>query len=66
MRPFADERRRTGHGVEDALHAGADTLPGRPAARRDTRLGRPCESEEMRVLGLIELQCAGQRLQHAG
>jgi hypothetical protein len=63
--PVADERRRAGHGVEDALHAGSDPLLGRSPTSRRGRVGRACKIGQMRALGLVELQRAGQRLQHA-
>ena len=58
-------RRRSGDRVEHALHAGPDPFLSRTPARRGCRLGRAREVEEMRPLGVVELQGAGQRFQNA-
>ncbi len=51
------ERGRAAHRVQDALHRGPDALRGRPAARRTGRGSGADQVEQMRPLGLIELQC---------
>jgi hypothetical protein len=56
---------RAGDGVEDVLHAGTDALPGRgPAPRGGGRLRGAGEVQQVRAFGGVELQSAGQRLQH--
>ena len=51
------ERGRAGHRVDDALHRGPDVLRGGPAARRAGAASGADQVEQMRPLGLIELQC---------
>jgi hypothetical protein len=62
----AHERGRAGDGVEELLDARADALLGRPAASRGTDgLGGPSEVEQVRALGVVELQRPRQRFEHA-
>jgi len=63
--PVLHERRRPGHRVEDPLHAGADALLGRTAARRAGRVGGAREIDQVGALGLVELESAGDAFQHA-
>ena len=59
----ADDRRRLDL-VEQALHDRADALLGRPRALRGDRTRGAGEVEEVRALGVVELQRPRQRLEH--
>jgi hypothetical protein len=53
------ECRDVGHRVEQPLHARTDALPGGTTARAGRGAGAAGQVEEVRALGLVELQCAG-------
>ena len=57
-------RRHAGHGVKGLLDAGPDLLggPATSARRAARRLG---QIEQVRTLGLVELQCPGERVQNS-
>jgi hypothetical protein len=59
----ADPRRR-GHKVEDALHARPDPLVARPSTGRGRGVGGPRQVEQVGPLGVVELQGAGQGVEH--
>ena len=59
----ADDRRRLDL-VEQALHDRADARLGRPRALRRDRTRGAGQVEEVRALGVVELQRPGQRFQH--
>ena len=62
----AHERGGAGDRVEGPLHLGPDTLLRlAPARRRSRRLCGAGEVEEVGALGVVELERAGQGLQHA-
>jgi hypothetical protein len=62
----ADVPGGAGHRVEELLHRGADALLGHPAARRSGQgLRGVGEVEQVRALGVVELQRARQRVEHA-
>ena len=62
----ADMRGGTGHRVQELLHGGADAVLGRAAARRwPAGLCGTREIEEVRALGVVELQRASERFEHA-
>jgi hypothetical protein len=60
------ERRRAGEAVEDVLDAGPHALAGRsPASRRARWPQGAGEIEQVRAFGLVELEGAGERFEHA-
>ena len=59
----ADDRRRLDL-VEQALHDRADARLGRPRAPRRDRARGARQIEEVRALGVVELQRPGQRFEH--
>ena len=61
----AHERGGAGHRVEHALHGRADALLARAGVDGARRLRCAREVEEVGALGVVELQRAGERLQHA-
>jgi hypothetical protein len=63
--PVLHDRGRACDRVEDMLNARPDPLLRRAATGSGRRARRPCEVEEVRTLGLVELKGTGQRLQNA-
>ena len=62
----ADERGATGDRVEDLLHRGTHLLLGAArAARGKDGLRGAGQVEQVRALGVVELQRAGERVEHA-
>jgi hypothetical protein len=59
----ADDRRRFDL-VEEALHDRPDPFLGRPRALRRDGTGGTGQVEEVRALGVVELERPGQRFQH--
>ena len=62
--PVAHERRHAGHRVEHVLHARPDPLLRAPASARRRGLRCAREVEQVRPLRLVELQRAGECLEH--
>src|SRR5439155_6468031 len=63
--PLAHERRRSGHRVEDALHARPGSLLRRATTSPSRRMRCTREVEEVGPLGLVELQRTSKSLQDA-
>jgi len=60
------ERSGAGEPVQDVLDAGPHALPGRSSPSRRARWPQGAgEIEQVRAFGLVELQGAGERFQHA-
>ena len=59
------ERRDVGHRVQQLLHAGADPLLRGTAPRPSAGARCAGQAEQVRTLGLVELQRPDERLQHA-
>ena len=60
-----DEDRCVGNRVDEALHTGTDTVLGGSATSRGCRPGGAGEVEQVRVFGVVELQAAGECVEHA-
>jgi hypothetical protein len=63
---IANERCRPGDRIEDVLHARPDDLRARTSPPwRHRGLDRSGEVEQMRALGIVELEGASECLEHA-